>query len=330
MLFQLTNTDRDQFFLRTADADVERYLKLFTFIPLADIQTLMQENAQDPSKRIAQHRLALEVLSLVHSDEDAATAASQHASLFGRKASPPVSSYSPPLNPSPNPHLTTVPTNAPPDVSSSLNKHAPITTAFNSPSMHITLPRSLVTDQPIARVLYSAGLVASRSEGHRLCAQQGAYVGSKPSAVGPMSDALEFSACKNWKPEDTNQFIIDEKLLILRVGKWKVKIVKIVDDEAFEAQGLTCPGWKEEISKEEKEMLDRQARDTSRQGPGDTRVKRFDRAFSRFLEDRKAERGGPSVTRKGKEIEGDIKEVMGHKVSKSEKERMAYKHGIEI
>jgi len=196
--------------------------------------------------------------------------------------------------------------------------------------MHITLPRSLVTDQPIARVLYSAGLVASRSEGHRLCAQKGAYIGSKPSAVGPMSDTLEFSPCKNWKPEDTNNFIIDGKLLILRVGKWKVKIVKIVSDEEFEAQGLMCPGWKEEISKEEKDMLDRQARDTSRQGKGDTRVKRFDRAFSRFLDDRKAERGGPSVTRKGKEVEEDVKEVIGTKVSKREKEKMAYKHGIEL
>lgn len=290
----------------------------------------MQETSQDPSKRLAQHRLALEVLSLVHSDTDANIAASQHASLFGRRTSPPVSNDAPPLNPSPNPHLTTVPANAPPDVSSSLNKHAPITTPFNSPSMHITLPRSLVMDQPIARVLYSAGLVASRSEGHRLCTQQGAYVGSKPSAVGPMSDALEFSACKNWKPEDTSNFVIDGKLLILRVGKWKVKIVKIVSDEEFDAQGLTCPGWKEEISKEEKEMLDRQARDTSRQGKGDTRSRRFDRAFSKFLEDRKAERGGPSVIRREKQLEDDVKDLIGTKATKREKEKMAYKHGIQL
>lgn len=145
-----------------------------------------------------------------------------------------------------------------------------------------------------------------------------------------MSDALEFTACKNWKPEDTNNFVIDGKLLILRVGKWKVKIVKIVSDEEFEAQGLTCPGWKEEISKEEKEMLDRQARDTSRQGKGDTRVRRFDRAFSRFLEDRKAERGGAEVTRREKQVEDDLKDMIGTKTSKRDKEEMAYKHGIKL
>jgi len=50
----------------------------------------------------------------------------------------------------------------------------------------------------------------------------------------------------NWNPQETEKYIIGDDLLILRVGKWKVKIVKIISDEEFEKKGLTAPGWKEE------------------------------------------------------------------------------------
>lgn len=279
---------------------------------IADIEALVKESAQDPSKRLAQHRLAHEVLSLVHSEADAATAQEQHAAFFNRRTSPPASTEPLPVSHPPNPRLTTVPANAPPDVSSQLNKYAPITTAFNSPSMHITLPSSLVVSQPIARILYSAGLVASRSEGHRLCAQQGAYAGSRPGDSGTMGDDLEYTPCKNWEPSETNRFIIDNQLLILRVGKWKVKIIKIVSDEEFEAQGLTCPGWKEEISNEEREHLERQERDTNKQSSKDSRAKRLDRAFSRLLHDRKEERGGQWTMSTGKEVDNtDVRGLWG-------------------
>ena len=43
----------------------------------------------------------------------------------------------------------------------------------------------------------------------------------------------------------TEQFIVDGNLLVLRVGKWKVKMVKIVSDEEFEEGELDAPGWKE-------------------------------------------------------------------------------------
>lgn len=58
-----------QFFLRQPDDAVERYLKLFTFLPLAEIQHLMQLHCNQPEKREPQKRLAAEVTKLVHGQE---------------------------------------------------------------------------------------------------------------------------------------------------------------------------------------------------------------------------------------------------------------------
>ncbi|XP_029009079.1 tyrosine--tRNA ligase, mitochondrial [Betta splendens] len=58
-----------QFFLRQPDASVEGYLKLFTFLPLAEVERLMEQQRQDPGKRLAHKRLAAEVTKLVHGKE---------------------------------------------------------------------------------------------------------------------------------------------------------------------------------------------------------------------------------------------------------------------
>ncbi|XP_060891833.1 tyrosine--tRNA ligase, mitochondrial [Labrus mixtus] len=58
-----------QFFLRQPDVGVERYLKLFTFLPLAEIERLMEQQRADPGKRLAHKRLAAEVTKLVHGKE---------------------------------------------------------------------------------------------------------------------------------------------------------------------------------------------------------------------------------------------------------------------
>ena len=127
----------------------------------------------------------------------------------------------------------------------SLNPSAPHITAANAPSSHLTLPKSLIYNQPISRVLFAAGLVGSRSEGHRLASNQGAYIGAKHGFTAGMGDELSFSPIVNWKPEETAKYVIDGELLILRVGKWKVRIVKVVSDEEFDEQSLDAPGWRE-------------------------------------------------------------------------------------
>lgn len=55
-----------QFFIRTTDADVENYLKLFTFLSLNYIKQLMIEHQAKPDLRKAQKILAENVTLLVH------------------------------------------------------------------------------------------------------------------------------------------------------------------------------------------------------------------------------------------------------------------------
>ncbi|WVQ71904.1 tyrosine-tRNA ligase [Cryptococcus sp. DSM 104548] len=55
-----------QFFLRTTDADVEKYLRLFTFLPLDQIKETMSAHKSAKSQRLPQKLLAAEVTELVH------------------------------------------------------------------------------------------------------------------------------------------------------------------------------------------------------------------------------------------------------------------------
>ncbi|XP_057185266.1 tyrosine--tRNA ligase, mitochondrial [Triplophysa rosa] len=58
-----------QYFLRLPDNSVEGYLKLFTFLPLAEVQKVMEQQRREPGKRTAHKRLAAEVTKLVHGKE---------------------------------------------------------------------------------------------------------------------------------------------------------------------------------------------------------------------------------------------------------------------
>ncbi len=76
-----------QFWLNVDDRDAERYLKLFTFLELGEIDRVVQEQTADPSRRVAQRRLAEEVTVLVHGREAAEQAAKTSAAVFdGLKA----------------------------------------------------------------------------------------------------------------------------------------------------------------------------------------------------------------------------------------------------
>ncbi|KAL2309396.1 hypothetical protein Nmel_005595 [Mimus melanotis] len=58
-----------QFFVRQQDNIVEKYLKLFTFLPLEEIAHIMEMHAKEPEKWGPQKRLAAEVTKLVHGKE---------------------------------------------------------------------------------------------------------------------------------------------------------------------------------------------------------------------------------------------------------------------
>jgi tyrosyl-tRNA synthetase len=72
-----------QFWVNTDDRDVERYLKLFTFLRLDRIAAALAEHAADPGLRVAQRLLAREVTATVHGEEAAAQAIETAAAMFG-------------------------------------------------------------------------------------------------------------------------------------------------------------------------------------------------------------------------------------------------------
>jgi tyrosyl-tRNA synthetase len=71
-----------QFWVNTDDRDVERYLKLFTFLRLDQIASAMAEHGKDPGSRTAQRLLAREVTATVHGVEAAEQAVRASEALF--------------------------------------------------------------------------------------------------------------------------------------------------------------------------------------------------------------------------------------------------------
>lgn len=71
-----------QYFINTADEDVETYLKTLTLIEPKDILKLVEESKQFPEKRIAQKALAEAICGFVHGEEVLKRVMNVSASLF--------------------------------------------------------------------------------------------------------------------------------------------------------------------------------------------------------------------------------------------------------
>lgn len=71
-----------QFFFNQSDVDSVKYLKVFTFLPKEEINEIEKEHLANLGARIAQKRLAYEVVKIVHSEEDAEEAKKMSEVLF--------------------------------------------------------------------------------------------------------------------------------------------------------------------------------------------------------------------------------------------------------
>ena len=71
-----------QFWINTDDRDVERYLKLFTFVSEQDIAQIVTQHKQDPGKRAAQRLLAQDITTRVHGQDATQEAMHTSAKLF--------------------------------------------------------------------------------------------------------------------------------------------------------------------------------------------------------------------------------------------------------
>lgn len=73
-----------QYWLNTTDEDAKNLIRIFTFLPMAEIESLIMEHEKTPHLRVLQNRLAEEVTLLVHGEEDLNFARQATQILFGK------------------------------------------------------------------------------------------------------------------------------------------------------------------------------------------------------------------------------------------------------
>jgi len=189
----------------------------------------MAEHAVQPGKRKAQHLLASEVLELVHGPASAARTREEHQALRNPSVAP----------------LSIGPGDA------------------STP--RTTVPSSLVIGQPISRILYHAGVVTTKSEGTRLVTKGGVSIATT-STGGPRSNdgastvadrdaagQLLWDRIQDQQPDLVTKYLLHGKMLMFRIGQWKVRYVDVVEDADFDAEGLHAPGWEEFKAAREKQ-----------------------------------------------------------------------------
>ncbi len=76
-----------QYWLNASDEDSETYIRIFTFLEQAEIETLIAEHQQAPHIRLLQKRLASEITTMVHSAEALETSIRASNILFGKSTS---------------------------------------------------------------------------------------------------------------------------------------------------------------------------------------------------------------------------------------------------
>ncbi len=142
-----------QFWINTADADVMRFLRLFTFLPLAEIDAARSLKGSDLNA--AKTVLAFEATKLVHGQDAAKEELKASHSLFG------VRTVDPQILPS---------STMPRDIGSSELESIP-TTVIDPDRLHTGIPAFELFDE--------VNLCASRGAARRLILQGGAYVDDK-------------------------------------------------------------------------------------------------------------------------------------------------------
>jgi len=136
-----------QFWIRTDDRDVERMLRLFTFLEMQEIDGVMALHQAAPEQRGAQKKLAEEMTRLVHRDAQLSAALAASEALFGGE----VSGLS----------------------------DADLTDIFADVPSFTVAVAALDAGIKIADVLVAAGAAKSKGEAQRLVQGGGVYINNK-------------------------------------------------------------------------------------------------------------------------------------------------------
>ena len=77
-----------QFWLNASDADAEKWIRIFTFLTLEEIEHVSSEHQKNASQRLLQKRLAEEITAFVHGKEELAKALETTQKLFQNQNAP--------------------------------------------------------------------------------------------------------------------------------------------------------------------------------------------------------------------------------------------------
>jgi len=73
-----------QYWLNSSDEDAKKYIKIFTFLNQEQIKTIIAEHTEAPHLRVLQRRLAKEITTMVHSEDDFLNAEKASGILFSK------------------------------------------------------------------------------------------------------------------------------------------------------------------------------------------------------------------------------------------------------
>ena len=143
--------DYYQFWVNADDADVPRFLALFTFLPMDDIHRMKQLQGADVNK--AKVVLAFEATKICHGEEEALKALKASASVFGAVEIPD--------------HILPA-SSIPRGIYASVGEDSVPTSAYN--------PSEIIGHLSMVDLFMAVKLCASKSDARRLIQQGGAYI----------------------------------------------------------------------------------------------------------------------------------------------------------
>ncbi|KAJ1830387.1 tyrosyl-tRNA synthetase [Coemansia sp. RSA 2711] len=181
-----------QFFVKTADSDVERFLKMFTLLPLSRIARVVEEHRDAPENFAAQKLLAAETTELIHGKEGVQQALCATEVLFGSRKSLGLQQFT---------------------------GHDFASAFIRDPRM-VSLDRSAVVGKSIDEIAVLLDSCRSKSEAARLVRGGGLYWNNRP-----VTDS-------KWVPEaERGDFVGGGTIGILRTGKTNCRLLRLLDAE---------------------------------------------------------------------------------------------------
>lgn len=131
-----------QFWINLPDARIENYLKVYTFLPVIEIDALMELHRRNPGERQAQETLARVVTEIVHGPAATAQAAAATDALFGDTPF------------------------------SKLSREALAVALAEAPSVTLS-KKDIESGYPLAEALVTGGLASSKSDARRIIEGKG-------------------------------------------------------------------------------------------------------------------------------------------------------------